>query len=123
MFRIHQFIAACSAIALGTTASTAAPETRHNEDVSSVTVSARTAGGETVQITDLQPFTHVAYIPADAELSSIKIEGVKMVKAATKVRSVTKPRDCDHPGGEPGASPNCTRSTYASSVPAVRVTY
>jgi len=124
MFRIHQFIAACSAIiALGTTASTAAPETRYNEDVSSVTVSAPTAGGEIVQITDLQPFTHVAYIPANAELSSIKIEGVKMVKAATKVRSVTKPRDCDHPGGEPGASPNCTRSTYASSVPAVRVTY
>ena len=124
MFRVDQFIAVCSAlIAFGTTASAATPETRRSEDVPSVMVSAPTEGREIVQISDLQPFTHIAYIPVDADLSSIKVEGIKMVKAATKVRSVTKPRDCDHPGGEPGASPNCTRTTYQSRVPAVKVTY
>ena len=124
MFRVDQFIAVCSAlIAFGTTASAATPETRRSEDVPSVMVSAPTEGREIVQISDLQPFTHIAYIPVDSDLSSIKVEGIKMVKAATKVRSVTKPRDCDHPGGEPGASPNCTRTTYQSRVPAVKVTY
>ena len=124
MFRVDQFIAVCSAIiAFATAASAAAPETRRNEDVPSAMVSAPTEGREIVQISDLQPFTHTAYIPVDSDLSSIKVEGIKMVKAATKLRSVTKPRDCDHPGGEPGASPNCTRTTYASRVPAVQVTY
>ena len=124
MFRVDQFIAVCSAIiAFGTTASAAAPETRRNEDVPSAMVSAPIEGREIVQISDLQPFTHTAYIPVDSDLSSIKVEGIKMVKAATKLRSVTKPSDCDHPGGEPGASPNCTRTTYASRVPAVQVTY
>jgi len=124
MFRVDRFIAACSAIiAFGTTASAAASETRRNEGVPSVMVSAPTEGREILQISDLQPFTHIAYIPADSDLSSIKVEGIKMVKAATKVRSVTKPRDCDHPGAEPGTSPNCTRTTYQSRVPAVKVTY
>jgi hypothetical protein len=59
----------------------------------------------------------------DSDLSSIKVEGIKMVKAATKVRSVTKPSDCDHPGNEPGAPLNFTRTTYQSRVPAVKVTY
>ena len=124
MFRVDQFIAVCSAlIAFGTTASAATPETRRSEDVPSVMVSAPTEGRERVQISDLQPFTHIAYIPVDADLSSIKVEGIKMVKAATKVRSVTKPSDCDDPGGEPGAPLNCTRTTYQSRVPAVKVTY
>ena len=124
MFRMNRFIAVCSAlIAFGTTASAATPETRGNEDVPSVMVSAQAEDREIVQISDLQPFTHIAYIPADSDLSSIKVEGIKMVKAATKVRSVTRPRDCEHPGGEPGTPLNCTRTTYQSRVPAVKVTY
>ena len=45
------------------------------------------------------------------------------VTAATKLRSVTKPSDGGDRGGEPAASPDCTRTTYASRVPAVQVTY
>jgi hypothetical protein len=124
MFRVDQFIAVCSAlIAFGTTASAETPETRRTEDLPSVMVSAPTEGREIIQISDLQPFTHIAYIPVDSDLSSIKVEGIKKVKAATKVRSVTKLRDCDHPGGEPGAPLNCTRTIYQSRVPAVKVTY
>ena len=83
MFRTHQFIATCAAIiALGTTASAAAPETRREEDVSAAMVSAPTAGAEIVQTSDLHAFTHIAYIPANADLSTIRIGSVKMVKIA-----------------------------------------
>ena len=96
MFRTHQFIATCAAIiALGTTASAAAPETRREEDVSAAMVSAPTAGAEIVQTSDLHAFTHIAYIPANADLSTIRIFSVKMVKIATKLRSVSNTRDCD----------------------------
>ena len=36
-----------------------------------------------MQISDLHPFTHVAYILAGADLSSIRIENIKAVKVAT----------------------------------------
>lgn len=84
------------------------------------TISVSTVGGELVQISDLQPFTPIAYIPASADLLSIKIESIKMVKIATKVRSVTNTRDCDD---WPGNYPDCSRTTYESRVPALRVTY
>lgn len=102
MFLTHQFIATCSVIlALGSTM--AASEARHHEDVSSVTVSAPARDGEIVQISDLHPFTRIAYIPVEADLSSIKIESIKAVKVATKQRSVN-PRDCNELWAEPGGS-------------------
>jgi len=75
-----------------------------------------------VQISDLQPFTHIAYIPAGADVSSIKIESVKAVKVATKLRSVN-PRDCDELWAEPRGSRYCPWITEESPVPAFRVTY
>jgi len=75
MIRLH-FIAACIAIiALGTTAAAEARASAGNGDV--------------VEITDLHPFTHVAYIPMGSSLSSIRIEGIKLVKVPTKRRTVT----------------------------------
>jgi len=78
--------------------------------------------GKVVQINDLEPFTHTAYIPVGADLSSIRYEGIKRVKVATKLRSVTDPNDCIDRGIE-GVPPVCSRSTYESYVPALRVTY
>ena len=77
--------------------------------------------GYVVQVSDLKPFTHVAYIPTDADLSSVEIEGIKMVKVATKLLSITNAQDCDR--GTEGPSPNCSRTKYESYVPALRVTY
>ena len=120
MYRTHQFITACAAIiALGTTAS-AAPETRRKEDVSSAMVYAPMASREAVQTSDLHAFTHIAYIPANADLSTIRIGTIKMVKIATKLRSVSNTRDCDD---WPGNSADCIRTRYESLVPALRVTY
>jgi hypothetical protein len=50
---------------------------------------------EIVQYKDLHPFTHVAYIPASATLSSIKIEKIKEVKVDTKLRAVSDVNYCE----------------------------
>ena len=46
-------------------------------------------GVEVEQVSDLHPFTHIAYIPADADLSTIRIDSVKMVKVARCRMSAT----------------------------------
>lgn len=110
-------------VALGSTAAAATPEMRPNEDTSSVTGSAPAGAGEVEAITDLQPFTHIAYIPVGADLSSIKIEGLKAVKVATKRRFVTNTHYCEEIFAEPGGSMYCSRTTDGSPVPAYQVTY
>jgi hypothetical protein len=125
MFLKPQFMATFSVIlALGSTAAAAVPgrEARNHEDVSPVTISARAKGGEMVQISDLQPLTHIAYIPVDADLSSIKMESIKAVKVATKERRVN-PHDCNELWAEPGGSRYCPWITEESPVAAYRVTY
>lgn len=110
MIRLH-FIATCFAIiALRTTAATA--ETR---------TSAGT--GDVVEITELQPFTHIAYIPLGSSLSSLRIEGIKLVKVATKRRTVTNQRYCTQPWAEPGGSMYCELTTDEAPMPAYQVTY
>ena len=112
MLRSHHFIATCFAIiALGTAVGASAG------------MRPASGNGNVVEITDLQPFTHVAYIPTGSGLSSIRIEGVKLVKVATKRRIVTKERYCNQPWAEPGGSMDCQRITEESPVPAYQVTY
>ena len=84
----------------------------------------RSQAGELREISDLQPFTHIAYIPVGTDFSSIKIKGIKAVKVATKVRSVMNPQQCkERSAGEPGGSMYCPYMTRESSVPAYEVTY
>jgi hypothetical protein len=109
MFRSHQLSTTLAIIALGATAATAG--------------SASIMGRDVVEITDLQPFTHVAYLPAGSDVSSIKLEGIKVVKVATKRRSLTNQQYCDQAWSEPGGSMYCPRTTDESSEPAYRVTY
>jgi hypothetical protein len=111
MFHPHPFFTTCFAIVGLSTAAFAA--------------SARARRGEVVEVTDLQPFTHVAYIPADADLSSIKMEGIKAVKVATRLRSVTSTDYCEYVYrfAEPGGSLYCPQTTSESPVPAYRVSY
>ena len=127
MYRSHHLIAICIAIVgLGLIPATATAGTTTNEDASPVAVFEETIGGQTVEITeiaDLQPFTHVAYIAVGADLSSIKIEGIKLVKVATKRRSLMDLYYCDQTRSEPGGSIFCPRITNESPVPAYQVTY
>jgi hypothetical protein len=110
MFRLHSVTICFAIITLGKTAITARtpPPTRN---------------GDVVEITDRQPFTHVAYIPVASQTSSIRIEGIKFVKVATKRRTVTNERYCNQPWAEPGGSIYCRPTTDKSPVPAYQVTY
>jgi hypothetical protein len=111
MFRQYQLIASCFAIVGLSTAAVAA--------------SARARRREVVKVTDLHPFTHVANIPADAHLSSIRMEGVRAVKVATRRRSVTDTDYCGYVSrfAEPGGSMFCPQVTNEAQVPAYRVSY
>jgi len=73
--------------------------------------------------TELKPFTHTAYIPATADLTSIRLESVKAVKVFT-TRTVTTDRDfCEARFSEPGGSMYCPAVRDGSPAPAFRVTY
>jgi hypothetical protein len=113
MLRSHHFIATLFAIiALGPSAIGAGAGIR-----------SATANGDAVEITDLQPFTHLAYIPTGSAPVSIRIEGIKLVKVATKRRTVRDESYCDQPWAEPGGSMYCQRITEESPRPAYQVTY
>ena len=75
-------------------------------------------------VVDLTPFTHIGYIPANADISSIKLQGIKTVKVATKQRSVTDFHYCEERVvTEPGGSMYCPLTTDENSVSAYKVTY
>jgi hypothetical protein len=109
-YQTHQIIAACCAIlVVGSTAAAAAI--------------APDGTGEVEEVTELQPFTHAAYIPFGADLSSIRFEGINAVKVAVKQRQVTNVGDCNQSWPEPGGSMYCQRTADESYVPAYQVTY
>jgi hypothetical protein len=107
LFRAYQIIAACHAIIV--VGSTAAP--------------AFAGAGEMVELTDPRPFTHVAYIPTGADLSSIRFEGIHAVKVAVNRRQINNASDCELPWSEPGGSMYCLRTADEAYAPAYRVTY
>jgi hypothetical protein len=80
------------------------------------------ASGEYV-VTNLQPFTHVAYVPAGADLSSIRFDSIKAVKVASTRTTVQNYRYCLQTSQEPGGSMYCPYVQDSSPVPAYRVTY
>ena len=58
--------------------------------------------------TDRNPFTHVAYIPADADQSSIRFAGFRAVKLPTRTSSTMDERYCeDVLHRDPGGSMYC----------------
>jgi hypothetical protein len=93
MFRSNQSIAACFvtvALAFNPALSAAA---NVGEETSS-------------SVVELTPFTHVAYMPADADISSVRLKGIKAVKAAARRRSITELHYCNEQRfvTEPGGS-------------------
>ena len=75
-------------------------------------------------ITDLDPFTHVALIPAESDLTSIRFQSVKLVRIPTKSRSITADSYCQQQAfREPGGSLYCPQTQLEMKVPAYQVTY
>lgn len=75
---------------------------------------------EIVKYKHLNPFTHIAYIPADANLSSIRVRSIRQVNVDTKLRATTDVRYCNQHLGQ---SMFCPKITSELPAPAYEVTY
>jgi hypothetical protein len=77
-----------------------------------------------VAVKDLDPFTHVVRIPAEAQQSSIRLERVKLVKVPTKVRVTENARYCEQLAfRDPGGSLYCPYAGYEGTTAAYEITY
>ena len=64
--------------------------------------------GASVQIRDLQPFTHLAQIPADSEKGTIRFETANMVQVPTRITYTMNPSYCEELAfRDPGGSMYC----------------
>ena len=78
----------------------------------------------TITVIDRNPFTHVARIPANADLASIQFRGAKHVSVPTKVRVIQDPSYCEELAfREPGGSMYCPYTKTEAPAPAYEVTY
>lgn len=76
------------------------------------------------KVEEINPYTHFAYIPEGADVSSIRFEGAKAVKVATQRKSTTDVRYCEAVmQGDPGGSMYCPYTQFQAPSTAWRVTY
>jgi len=99
------------------------PEAKPDRVVSSVAATVPAGDPVAVGITYLQPFANIAEIPVGSDVSSIKLEGIKAVKVATRRTSITDKGYCEGGHREPGGSMYCPSTQDGSPVPAYQVTY
>jgi hypothetical protein len=81
------------------------------------------SAGSQNQMEELNPFTHVAYIPAGADLRTLRFEGAKLVQRPVKVKRTANPNCGDHGFGDPGGSAPCSHTQTVSRAQAWEVTY
>jgi hypothetical protein len=73
---------------------------------------------------DLQPFTHFAYIPAGADLSTIRFEKAILGKVPSRILYTTDAGYCTGLAfRDPGGSIACPGARTEATVPAYEVTY
>jgi hypothetical protein len=78
--------------------------------------------GAGTQTEDLHPFTHLAYIPAGADLGDIRFEQVRMVKVPTRI-IYTMDRCGELAFGDPGGSSACPDARTEAPVLAYEAVY
>jgi hypothetical protein len=82
-----------------------------------------TIGAPIAKQTNLDPFTHVASIPATVDPSSIRFEKLRMVDLASKTKSTVDEQKCkDQQFRDPDGS-NCQSIAVAERVKAIEATY
>jgi hypothetical protein len=124
MLGSHRFLTSRLAIvALALGASAATPETGSPDDVASSLRASVPQSRSAAQITELHPFTHVARIPAGADLHSIRFEGIRAVRVMTRQQSVSDAGPCDDRFADPGGSMYCPQIIDLAPVPAYEVSY
>lgn len=122
--RTRHKLVICLTMIASVSLATASGRKANSGTVASSVVAAAPAGDAVlVETTDLQPFTNTAYIPAGADLSSIRFERAKAVKVATTRTSTTDRHYCSEGFREPGGSAYCPDSRDGSPAPGYEVTY
>lgn len=77
-----------------------------------------------VQEEDLHPFTHIAYLPAGADLRTIRFESAKTVQIPAKIRYTMDTDYCPELAfRDPGGSTCCPHAQIESRTTAYEVTY
>ena len=75
------------------------------------------------QLDQINPYTHVASIPATVDPSTIRFEKLRMVELASKTKTTGDSQDCkERQSREPDGSP-CQTATVVERVQAVEATY
>jgi len=72
---------------------------------------------------ELDPFTHVASIPATVDPSTIRFEKLKMVELASKTQIVSDPQDCKERQFRDPGGPGCETLKVLERVKAVEADY
>ena len=76
------------------------------------------------EIEYLHPFSHTALIPANVDVASIRLSGIKLVKVPTEIKITTDEDYCKQASeGDPGGSMFCPEVEAAAFERAYRVTY
>jgi hypothetical protein len=73
---------------------------------------------------DAHPFTHLAYIPANSELGTIRFEGIKRVNVPARIKHIADGHYCAELAfSDPGGSMFCPSTRTGSVTAAYEVTY
>ncbi len=76
------------------------------------------------QTEDLHPFTHIARIPANADLGSIRLEGISRVHVPAWIKHTAGPNYCaEVTSRDPGGSMLCPSTATVVNAVAYQVTY
>ena len=117
-------VAAAGTILLAASpAAAASPEAKPDKAVSSAVATVPAGDGSAVEMTHLQPFASIAEIPVGSDLSSIRFEGIKLVKVATRRTSITDKGYCEGGHREPGGSMYCPSTQDGYLAPTYQITY
>jgi len=75
------------------------------------------------QVDQLNPFTHVASIPAMVDPSTIRFEKLRTVELASKTKTTTNAQDCKERQFRDPDGTNCQTTTVVERVKAIEATY
>ena len=110
MTRLNQALVAATIGALGAASAMAGSKATETPSI-------------TVKVEELHPFTHLASLPDGSDLSSIKFEGVRIVRVATRKKSVTDPGSCALAAHGESGSERCPYTEFQARATAYEVTY
>jgi hypothetical protein len=117
-------IVAVSLLAMG--AAVLMAQTQSSPEVTSYKARpAKASTGVVISVESIKAFTHYTFISADADLKSIRFQGVKKIRLATKVRSTLDPAYCENESADAGAGGSllCPRIEAMDYEPSYQVTY